>query len=136
TDETGTVITYWADPDIFESVEYDVETLRKRFQQMAFLNKGLRITLTDERPAPAPEGGDAADGTPTEDAGIQADVAAEEFAEDTGPSTWSYRYDRGLQDFVEFINNAKRTEVIHPEIISFEVEDTTEQISVEVAMQW
>src|SRR5699024_3438460 len=63
-------------------------------------------------------------------------VAAEEFAEDTGPSTWSYRYDRGLQDFVEFINNAKRTEVIHPEIISFEVEDTTEQISVEVAMQW
>ena len=37
-------------PDIFETVDYDFETLRARFQQMAFLNKGLTINLTDERP--------------------------------------------------------------------------------------
>ena len=49
TEETGTTQTFWADAEIFESVEYDFETLRARFQQMAFLNKGLRITLTDQR---------------------------------------------------------------------------------------
>src|SRR4051812_20262971 len=50
-DESGTTQTFWADPSIFETVDYDFETLRSRFQQMAFLNKGLQISLTDERPA-------------------------------------------------------------------------------------
>ena len=50
TDETGTTVTFYASPDIFETTTYDFETLRARFQQMAFLNKGLTITLTDERP--------------------------------------------------------------------------------------
>ena len=50
TDETGTSQTFWADPTIFETTEYDFETLRARFQQYAFLNKGLQISLTDERP--------------------------------------------------------------------------------------
>ncbi|WP_225732938.1 MULTISPECIES: DNA topoisomerase (ATP-hydrolyzing) subunit B [unclassified Pseudoclavibacter] len=49
TTETGTSQTFWADPEIFETVVYDFETLRQRFQQMAFLNKGLTITLTDLR---------------------------------------------------------------------------------------
>ena len=49
TDATGTTQTFWPDPAIFDTVEFDYETLRARFQQMAFLNKGLRITLTDER---------------------------------------------------------------------------------------
>ena len=44
TDETGTTVTFYASPDIFESTTYDFETLRARFQQMAFLNKGLTIT--------------------------------------------------------------------------------------------
>ena len=49
TDETGTTITFWPDAAIFETVELDWETIRARFQQMAFLNKGLSITLVDER---------------------------------------------------------------------------------------
>src|SRR5690606_37773036 len=50
TDLTGTTITFWPDPEIFkESVEFDYDTLRTRFQQMAFLNKGLRTKLIDER---------------------------------------------------------------------------------------
>ena len=49
TDETGTQQTFWPSKETFETVEFDYETLRARFQQMAFLNKGLRITLTDER---------------------------------------------------------------------------------------
>jgi DNA gyrase subunit B len=46
---TGTTTEFLADPSIFETVEYDYETLRQRFQQMCFLNKGLRISLEDER---------------------------------------------------------------------------------------
>ena len=52
-EETGTTITFWSNADIFETVDYDFETLRSRFQQMAFLNKGLTITMVDERPSKA-----------------------------------------------------------------------------------
>ena len=48
-DYTGTTIEFLASPEIFETVEYDYETLRQRFQQMCFLNKGLKISLSDER---------------------------------------------------------------------------------------
>ena len=128
TDETGTTITFWADGEIFDSTEYDFETLRKRFQQMAFLNKGLRITLTDERADEAEEDQEV-------DVELEAEKA-EQGETSGGPRTVSYLYERGLQDFVEFINSAKRAEVIHPDIISFESEDTDAKISVEVAMQW
>jgi DNA gyrase subunit B len=102
--ETGTTQTFWPNAEIFETVEFDFETLRARFQQMAFLNKGLRITLTDER-------GD----------------------EDV---TVSYLYERGLVDYVEYLNRAKKNDLIHEEIIAFESEDTERMISLEVAMQW
>ncbi len=46
---TGTKVTFWADPDIFETVEYSWETLESRMRETAFLNKNLKITLTDER---------------------------------------------------------------------------------------
>ena len=49
-EETGTTVTFWADGDIFETTDYDFETLSRRFQEYAFLNKGLRLTLRDERP--------------------------------------------------------------------------------------
>ncbi|MEN9967761.1 MAG: hypothetical protein RL036_994 [Actinomycetota bacterium] len=48
-DYTGTTIEFLASPEIFETVEYDYETLRQRFQQMCFLNKGLKISISDER---------------------------------------------------------------------------------------
>jgi len=46
---TGTKITYWADPQIFEAVSYDYDTLATHFRETAFLNKNLKIVLTDER---------------------------------------------------------------------------------------
>jgi DNA gyrase subunit B len=101
-DHTGTTIEFLASPEIFETVEYDYETLRARFQQMTFLNKGLRISLSDER---------------------------------SGQSD-SYFYERGLQDYVEYLNSAKKTEVVHDEIISFESETKERNMSLEVAMQW
>ncbi len=49
TDETGTEIQFYPDPEIFETVKFDYDTLRVRFREMAFLNKGIHITLADER---------------------------------------------------------------------------------------
>ena len=45
----GSTVTFWPDPDIFEETEFRFETLSNRMREMAFLNAGLRITLTDER---------------------------------------------------------------------------------------
>ena len=115
-DETGTTITFWPNSEIFETVEFDYETLRLRFQQMAFLNKGLRIVVADER---------VADERVTTDAADSAEFRHEEFL-----------YENGLVDYVEFLNSAKKTEVVHPEIISFESEDIERRIALEVAMQW
>jgi DNA gyrase subunit B len=103
TKETGTTITFWPNATIFESTNFDYETLRTRFQQMAFLNKGLQIDLRDER---------------------------------TEGRHDSFKYERGLMDYVEFLNSAKKIEVIHPEIISIETEDNSRTISLELAMQW
>ncbi|WP_165066299.1 DNA topoisomerase (ATP-hydrolyzing) subunit B [Marisediminicola senii] len=126
-DATGTTVTFWPSPDTFESIEFDYETLRARFQQMAFLNKGLTIALTDERDESVASTGAAAQAGAVAEAG---DAEAE------GPVTVSYLYEKGLVDYVEYLNSAKKVEVVHPEIISFELEDTKAKISLEVAMQW
>jgi len=134
TDETGTTVTFWASPDIFETTTFEYETLRARFQQMAFLNKGLTITLTDERPR-AVEAIEAAEAA--EDA--EAAEVVDEDAPDAKPVkalTVSYRYDDGLVDYVKHLVGSKRSEPVHPEVISFELEDTKRHMSLEVAMQW
>jgi DNA gyrase subunit B len=109
-DTTGTTVTFWPSPTIFETTVFDYETLRSRFQQYAFLNKGLQITLIDERPEHADEDG-------------------------TAPAV-SFRYDGGLVDYVRHLNASKKTEAVNPEIIDFESEDVERRLSVEIAMQW
>ena len=47
--KTGSKSTFWPDPEIFDEIEYDYRTLQSRLREMAFLNKGVKITLTDER---------------------------------------------------------------------------------------
>lgn len=131
TEETGTTQTFWADPSIFETVEFDFETLRSRFQQMAFLNKGLRITLTDERPEHT---GTEDEVTAAPAAGDPDDVA--ESSNGAPRRTVTYKYDGGLVDYVAHLNSAKKVEVVHPEVIDFEAEDTDRKISVEIALQW
>ncbi|MEO7147619.1 MAG: DNA gyrase subunit B, partial [Terrimesophilobacter sp.] len=123
---TGTTVTFWPSSETFETVHFDFETLRARFQQVAFLNKGLSITLTDERePAEHTETGLAiAIPVPSEEAGAG------------GPIAITYLYEQGLVDYVTYLNSAKKHEPIHDEIISFESEDTERKISIEVAMQW
>jgi len=117
-DTTGTDITFWPDPEIFtESVEFEYDVLRTRFQQMAFLNKGLRIELFDER-----EGATYED----EEEGIAV----------TKQRSDVFLYERGLVDYVEYLNKVRRAEAVNEEIIDFEAEDTARKISLEVAMQW
>ncbi len=51
TDRRGTTITFYPDPEIFETITFNYDTLKNRFREIAFLNKGLVITLEDRRPA-------------------------------------------------------------------------------------
>ena len=120
--DTGTTQTFWPDPEIFESVDFDFETLRQRFQQMAFLNKGLRITLTDQRETEA-----SADDITGEPADNETENATREV---------SYRYERGLVDYVEYLDATKRVAPIHPDIISLDAENESGTLSMEVAMRW
>ncbi len=117
TDETGTTITFWPSPEIFETVEFDYQTLRTRFQQMAFLNKGLRITLEDQRPQ-----------EPVENE--EGELVVPENQRD------EFMYERGIEDYVRHLNSAKRAELVNNEIISFETEAEDRSIAIEVAMQW
>ncbi|UQI49614.1 DNA topoisomerase (ATP-hydrolyzing) subunit B [Streptomyces sp. HU2014] len=109
TDETGTSVTFWADGDIFETTEYSFETLSRRFQEMAFLNKGLRISLTDTR--------------------------VDHVDEEGKPLKVDYHYEGGIVDFVKYLNSRKG-ELIHPTVIDIEAEDKERMLSVEIAMQW
>ncbi|WP_455903913.1 DNA topoisomerase (ATP-hydrolyzing) subunit B [Microbacterium sp.] len=118
TDDTGTSITFWPDASIFtESIDFDYDTLRTRFQQMAFLNKGLSIELLDERASSAYE---------VEESGVTVTKQPGDV----------FFYERGLVDYVEYLNKVRHAEVVNEEIIAFESEDTARKISLEVAMQW
>ncbi|UIZ17464.1 DNA topoisomerase (ATP-hydrolyzing) subunit B [Streptomyces sp. R527F] len=122
TEETGTTVTFWADGDIFETTEYSFETLSRRFQEMAFLNKGLTLKLTDEREsAKATAGADSAD-------------AVEPAEEETARSV-TYHYENGIVDFVKYLNSRKG-DVIHQSVIDIEAEDKDRLLSAEIAMQW
>ena len=131
TDETGTTVTFWPSADIFETVDFDFETLRSRLQQMAFLNKGLTIALCDERRAR----GTAAERAAA-DGAEDAALSAAEAQDDAAARTVTYCYDRGLVDYVTHLNRSKRSEVVHADVIAFETEDTERMMSLEVAMQW
>ena len=116
TDETGTTITFWANADIFETVDYDFETIRARMQQMAFLNKGLTINLVDERiEQPAGERDVDLDDL-DEDLEVVEESTEDDEPQDAAADAGSgekktltakrvsYRYDNGLVDYVNHIN--------------------------------
>jgi DNA gyrase subunit B len=90
TSETGTIITFWPDGSIFETTEWSFETLSRRMQEMAFLNRGLSITMTDERP---------------------------EHITPDAPSVVTFRYEGGIADFVTYLNATK--EPVHESVIDF-----------------
>ena len=136
TAETGTTVTFWPNEDIFETTDFDFETLRSRFQQMAFLNKGLQISLTDERPAHTGTEDEVTAAAPVEPKPEGDEIAETTSASGTSARTVTYRYEGGLIDYVKHLNSAKKVEVVHPEVIDFESEDTDRRLSVEIALQW
>jgi DNA gyrase subunit B len=109
--DTGTITTFWPDAMIFETTTWNFETLSRRLQEMAFLNRGLTITLTDERP--------------------DADTADTDTG-DAGPRVVTYLYKGGISDFVRYLNSSK--EPVHASVIDFG--EDGDGISAEIAMQW
>ncbi len=108
TKETGTEVTFWPSEEIFETTDFSFEILSTRFREMAFLNKGLTISLRDERAGHVDEKGE--------------------------PLEVRYCYAGGIVDFVKHLNTTKG--VAHKSIIAFETEDLKQKMSLEVAMQW
>ena len=115
TTRSGTSITFYPDPDIFETTVFNIETIQRRLQEMAFLNKGLTVVLRDER------NGDSAAAEEPDAEGYVAKI--KEF---------TFCYPGGLEDFVAHLNRTK--DPIHKKLVSFSGEGTGHQ--VEVAMQW
>ena len=107
-ESSGTKVTFWPSPDIFDTTIYSFEVLSTRFREMAFLNRGLTITLTDERAGHVDEKGE--------------------------PLKVVYKYDGGISDFVKHLNSTKGE--AHKTVIDFESEDEKQKISAEIAMQW
>lgn len=109
--DTGTTITFYPSEEIFETTHFNYDTLATRFREMAFLNKGLTITVTDERTRPADPDG-----------------------EEEEPRFDVFHYDDGLIDYVKFLSVSK--DPIHPTVIDVEAEDAERGMSLELAMQW
>ncbi|WP_433197094.1 DNA topoisomerase (ATP-hydrolyzing) subunit B [Nocardia sp. CA-107356] len=128
TKRTGTTIRFWADPEIFETTTYNFETVARRLQEMAFLNKGLTIVLTDERVSD----------TDVTDEVVSETAEAPKHADEEAPApahkvkTRTYHYPGGLEDFVKHINRTKQP--IHNSVVSFTGKGTGHEL--EVAMQW
>lgn len=123
TQETGTKVTFWPDDTIFETTEFSYEYLRARFQQMAFLNKGLKISLTDQRH------------TEVDDENVQIDVD-EDADTEFKPRSVTYNYEHGLLDYVQYLNSTKKAELVNPDVIVFEAEEEEQTLALEIAMQW
>jgi DNA gyrase subunit B len=108
TEESGTTVTFWPSKEIFETTDFSFETLSTRFREMAFLNKSLILTLTDERAGHVDDKGN--------------------------PLYVRYEYADGIIDFVKHLNITKGA--THKSIISFATEEAKHKMSLEVAMQW
>ena len=106
TDQTGSRITFLADPEIFrETTEYDYDTLQTRLREQAFLNAGVRIVLSDERD---PE----------------------------NPVSNEFRYEGGIRSFVEYIHKKKAVETVHPDVIYINAASADGKAAAEIAMQY
>jgi DNA gyrase subunit B len=106
TTTTGSTVQFWPDPTIFETTDFDFQTIYRRLQEMAFLNRGLTINLTDLRS--------------TDEEGKHREV--------------TFMYEGGISDFVRHLNATKTP--IHKTVIDFSAESPEEGMALEVAMQW
>lgn len=131
---SGTTQRFWADPEIFETTTYNFDTVSRRLQEMAFLNKGLTITLTDERRQVIEQVEDLEDAAADEAAAPKtADEEAREEKKDAPKvRTKVFHYPDGLKDYVDHLNKSKTP--VHPTVIDLEVKGDDHE--VEIALQW
>ncbi len=108
TADTGTTIQFWPSEDIFETTDFSFEVLSTRFREMAFLNRGLILSLTDLRPGHVDEKGEQI--------------------------TVRYQYQGGITDFVKHLNSTRGE--LHKTVIAIASEDKKGQLSLEISMQW
>ena len=108
TTETGTTIQFWPSKEIFETTDFSFEILSTRFREMAFLNKGLVLILTDMRDGHVDEKGEQL--------------------------TVRYQYSGGITDFVKHLNSTRGE--LHKSVIEIATEDKKARLSLEVSMQW
>ena len=106
TTTTGSTVQFWPDPTIFETIEFDFQTIYRRLQEYAFLNRALTINFTDQRSAD----------------------------EDGKHRKVTFMYEDGISDFVRHLNATKTP--IHKSVIDFGAEAAEEGMAVEIAMQW
>ncbi len=107
TDVHGLHVRFWPDDTIFETVEFDYEIVKTRLREQSFLNAGVAISIADERQID-PETG----------AMIQEDFC----------------FEGGIRSFVEYLNNKKGAEMLHPDVIY--VSGEKDSSFAEVAMQY
>ena len=105
--EHGLTVTFMPDSEIFEVTEFDRETLLTRLREQAFLNAGLALELHDER----------------------AESEDEYF-------TQRFCYEGGIKSFVEFIDNDRAIDALHPDVIYMRDEKPDRNMSAEVAMRY
>ncbi|OLN16375.1 DNA gyrase subunit B [Corynebacterium diphtheriae] len=137
---TGTTIRFWPDAEIFETTTFKFEMISRRLQEMAFLNKGLTITLVDKRVTDEEleleaiaEEGDTAENVSLDQIDVDADGNIDApAAPKKREKKKVFFYPDGLKDYVAHLNKSKQ--VIHPTIISFDAKG--DEHEVEVAMQW
>ena len=112
-EDTGTTITFSPDGEIFTTTKYDRDVLAARLRELAFLNKGIRLTLVDERI-------------------VEQSRNAMEDAVPEGPDIQTFYSEKGLTEFVAFLDGTREKLTGNP--ISLETEKSG--IPVEIAMQY
>lgn len=113
TDDTGTIVTFHPDPEIFTvTTLYRYKTLADRLRELAFLNKGIKLTLTDLRE--------------------QSEDGGKSLIDAIHPGTEEFYSEEGLKQYVEYINSLTRNEPISSVICL----ETSKIIPIEVALQY
>ncbi|MCB8992779.1 MAG: DNA topoisomerase (ATP-hydrolyzing) subunit B [Nocardioidaceae bacterium] len=131
-ERTGTTITFYASPEIFETTVYSLETITNRLREMAFLNKGIEIVVRDERKQSEHILESAQDDGPLNPDDPDAITEGE-----GGALERRFKFDRGLVDYVEHLN--RRKDKSNPTIINFDAtspDSSDNEMSLELAMQW